>query len=233
MAEIFLVRHGQASARARDYDVLSELGARQARRLGEHWAKGGVKFDKIFSGPRKRQRDTARHVLEAARAAGADWPDVEELDTCDELPLPSILAVWLPSVVATDPVARAVAMQEWNHSNEEIARLLGRAMRKWAAGEIAADGLLTFMQFVARIEGALTHIRASGAAPLLVTSAGPVATALHLAGHERALTPVDMVRLMMTIENASVARVVHDGERFMVASAHDVSHLGDDERTLM
>ncbi|MDB4968343.1 MAG: phosphoglycerate mutase [Myxococcales bacterium] len=233
MAEIVLVRHGQASARARDYDVLSELGARQARRLGEHWARAGVSFDKIFSGPRKRQRDTARHLVEAARAAGARWPDVVELESCDELPLPSILAVWLPTVVESDPVARAVAMQEWTHTNEEIGRLLGRAMKKWAAGEIAADGLLTFAGFVARIEGALTQIRASGAAPLLVTSAGPVATALHLAGHERAMTPPDVMRLAMSIENASVTRVIHDGQRFSVGSAHDVSHLGDDERTLM
>lgn len=70
--QIFVVRHGQASARSQDYDVLSPLGTAQAARLGERFARGGVRFDAVFCGPRRRHRDTARHLVDAARAAGAD-----------------------------------------------------------------------------------------------------------------------------------------------------------------
>ena len=37
MSMLHLVRHGQASFGADDYDKLSELGWQQSRRLGEYW----------------------------------------------------------------------------------------------------------------------------------------------------------------------------------------------------
>jgi broad specificity phosphatase PhoE len=38
MGNLYLVRHGQASFGAADYDQLSELGQRQSVRLGEYFA---------------------------------------------------------------------------------------------------------------------------------------------------------------------------------------------------
>lgn len=233
MQQIVLVRHGQASARARDYDVLSPLGAQQALRLGEHLARRGPRFDAVFCGPRRRQIDTARHLLDAARAAGAALPDAVELPSCDEIPLPAILLEWLPRVAAHDPVARAVAEQRFEHSDDEIRALLGRALAAWAAGEVRSAAFPDFAAFVARIDGALAHIRGHGGATLLVTSAGPVATALHLAGHDGAVTPTAVARLAIAIENASLTRLVHDGRQLRVAAAPDASHLPAAERSLM
>ena len=48
---LYLVRHGQASFFAEDYDRLSPLGELQARRLGEFFAARGVRFDAAYSGP--------------------------------------------------------------------------------------------------------------------------------------------------------------------------------------
>ena len=64
VSEIYLLRHGQASFGAEDYDRLSEAGETQARLLGEHLAELGMEFDAIFSGAMRRQRDTARILLE-------------------------------------------------------------------------------------------------------------------------------------------------------------------------
>jgi broad specificity phosphatase PhoE len=233
MSEIFVVRHGQASARARNYDVLSPLGVQQAQRLGAHLAQAGVRFDAVFAGPRQRHRDTAHHLVAAARQGGASMPDVIELPDCDELPLGHILMHWLPRHIDSDPVARAVAEQRWEHSDDEIRSLLGRAMQAWAAGEVADATLLTFAGFVARIEASLAAVRAAGATTLMVTSAGPLATTLHLCGHDGTAQPVDVMRLVVEIENTAVARVIHDGARLTVAAAHDVSHLADGERSLM
>jgi broad specificity phosphatase PhoE len=233
MRETFVVRHGQASARARDYDVLSPLGVQQARRLGEHLARAGRRFDAIFTGPRKRQRDTARHLVDAARDAGAHLPEPIELRECDEIPMAEILSLWLPSRLESDPVARAVAEQRFEHSDDEIRRLLVRAMMAWARGEVAAPSLPTFAAFVARIDGALAHIRGHGPATLLVTSAGPVAAALHLSGHAGAATATEVMRVAIDVLNASITRVTHDGTRLSLVDANDVSHLPADERTLM
>ncbi len=231
--EIFVVRHGQASARARDYDVLSSLGARQAARLGERLAKDGIGFDAVFCGPRRRHRDTARHLVEAARAAGATLPDAVELPGSDEIPLGAILLLWLPRHLETDPVARAIAERRFEHSDDEIRRVLGRAMLDWAAGDVAAPSLPTFAAFVARIEESLAEVQRAGRRTLLITSAGPMAATLHLGGHAAATTPVATMKLTVEIENTAVTRVVHDGARLSIAAALDVAHLDDAERTLM
>src|SRR5258708_28715277 len=65
MGTLFLVRHGQASAFEDNYDRLSSLGERQARLLGELWARRGVKLDRVFTGPRVRQQRTAEIAIEA------------------------------------------------------------------------------------------------------------------------------------------------------------------------
>ncbi len=234
--QIFVVRHGQASARSRDYDVLSPLGAAQAARVGARFARSGVRFDAVFCGPRRRHRDTARHLVEAARAAGAALPDAIELPGSDELPLGAILALWLPRFVDTDPVARAVVERRFDYSDDEIRALIARAMTAWATGEVAAPSLPSFAMFVARIADSLAHLRAHAETTLLVTSAGPMAATLHLCGHPAAATPEAMMALTVAIENCAVTRVVPEADdeaRLVVADALDVSHLGDAERTLM
>jgi broad specificity phosphatase PhoE len=64
MAIIYLIRHGQASFGAEDYDRLSELGRRQSQVLGEYFRGAGVVFDAVYSGDLLRQRETARLALD-------------------------------------------------------------------------------------------------------------------------------------------------------------------------
>ncbi len=70
MSHIILVRHGQASLLEQNYDQLCANGETQSRLLGEYWARRGVAFSNVYSGPRMRQRETARIVGEAYRNAG-------------------------------------------------------------------------------------------------------------------------------------------------------------------
>ena len=74
MSRLFLVRHGQASFLERNYDKLSAKGEEQSRILGKYWAGLNLSFDRVYSGPRVRQRETARIVGEQYKAAGLPWP---------------------------------------------------------------------------------------------------------------------------------------------------------------
>lgn len=65
MTTLYLVRHGQASFTAANYDQLSELGYRQSAWLGEHFASRGITFSRAVCGTLERQRQTARSVLDA------------------------------------------------------------------------------------------------------------------------------------------------------------------------
>ncbi len=87
MAVIYLLRHGQASFGADDYDVLSERGQRQADVLGAELAGRDLPVGPVISGRLCRQRHTAQRALAAAgiaREAAAD-PRWDEYDHTEVL----------------------------------------------------------------------------------------------------------------------------------------------------
>ena len=63
MATIYLIRHGQASFGADDYDKLSPLGEKQAEHVGYYLRDHGITLDAAYSGDLKRQRRTAELAL--------------------------------------------------------------------------------------------------------------------------------------------------------------------------
>eukprot|EP01035_Chromulina_nebulosa_P034925 gene34925-46915_t len=83
MGSLYLVRHGQASFGADDYDQLSEMGQRQSRRLGEDWAERGVGFDAVITGTLKRHTQTWAGIAEGARLGHEPlaWPGLNEYDS--------------------------------------------------------------------------------------------------------------------------------------------------------
>ena len=74
MSSLTLVRHGQASFFADEYDQLSALGETQACLLGDYWARRGHAFDEVYTGPRARQHRTADLAGARCVAAGLTWP---------------------------------------------------------------------------------------------------------------------------------------------------------------
>ena len=75
MSSILLVRHGQASFGAADYDDLSPTGHEQSRVLGAALAARGVRPDLLVTGRMRRHGQTADGVL-----AGAGWDTPVEVD---------------------------------------------------------------------------------------------------------------------------------------------------------
>ncbi|HEY0825877.1 MAG TPA: phosphoglycerate mutase family protein, partial [Ramlibacter sp.] len=83
MGTLYLVRHGQASFGADDYDQLSDLGRRQSLRLGEYFAQKGVRFDGLIAGTLRRHKQTMAAILEGMNHAGEhlDWDGLNEYDS--------------------------------------------------------------------------------------------------------------------------------------------------------
>ncbi|GAA3548954.1 histidine phosphatase family protein [Amycolatopsis ultiminotia] len=85
MGAIYLVRHGQASFGAADYDALSPLGFEQAAAVGAELRRRGVEFSQVRSGTLARQRDTAATALKELRSAvpvveDARWNEYDHVD---------------------------------------------------------------------------------------------------------------------------------------------------------
>jgi broad specificity phosphatase PhoE len=187
VSTLLVIRHGQASFGTPDYDRLTELGVEQARLLGEHLGRERLKIDTMWVGPRLRQRDTARHMLAAGRAAGMAWPDPEEVAALDEYPAEAIVRRTLPRLIASDDDARALFGGDPMGAPTDarrFQRLFERIMRSWAAGELALDGTETFAEFRIRVTRALRAILAAagrGRTVAVVTSAGPLSIAAQMA----------------------------------------------------
>jgi broad specificity phosphatase PhoE len=73
LSRVYLVRHGQAGTR-QSYDSLSDLGRRQARLLGEHFVREGIRFSAVYTGALARQRQTATAVLTAYAEQEVEFP---------------------------------------------------------------------------------------------------------------------------------------------------------------
>jgi probable phosphoglycerate mutase len=85
---LLLMRHGAVDyfdAQGRPYppdDVpLTAQGVTQARAIGEALAAGGIAIDRALTSGLVRTRETAQHVLEAARLSPPleHWPELQEI----------------------------------------------------------------------------------------------------------------------------------------------------------
>ena len=145
MGIIHLVRHGQASFGAADYDVLSAEGEEQARLLG--LALAGLRPDRVVHGSLVRQRRTASI---AAAAAG-----------------------WRRSRPSTSAGTRSRRCRSrWlTGSLEDAQRDYEAGLERWIAGEPGDEE--SFVDFVARAEAALAAL--GDGTSVVVTSGGPIA----------------------------------------------------------
>ena len=104
MGQLFLVRHAQASFLEPDYDKLSALGENQARLLGKYLAMRRIIFERACTGPRVRQKDTAKLVGEVYRNEGVPFPALRVFPEFDEYHGEAVLEKeigFLPRVVGT------------------------------------------------------------------------------------------------------------------------------------
>ena len=83
MGTLFLVRHGQASFGAADYDNLSALGIAQSQRLGEYWAGKGLQFDAVLTGTLRRHAQTFAGIQAGMGTQHEPliWPGLNEYDS--------------------------------------------------------------------------------------------------------------------------------------------------------
>jgi broad specificity phosphatase PhoE len=96
MPVVLLVRHGQASFGAEDYDVLSDLGRQQSESTGRQLGTRGLRRPVAVHGTLRRQRDTASIALGAAgldvapRVDGR-WDEYDHLDLLKRYVRPDVV----------------------------------------------------------------------------------------------------------------------------------------------
>lgn len=204
MGQILLVRHGQASWDAEDYDVLSETGWEQSRVLGRAWAARGFWVDRVLMGSMRRHRETAEACV--GELSGAPAPVVDA--GWDEYDHVSMLARH-PSPFGDRSPTKA-EFQAW----------FEEATDRWTGGE-HDDYDESYAAFRARVDGALDRIDREGTT-VVFTSGGPVArVAARLLGADVAVWR----RMNRVIANSGVTKVVGGRRGLTLVTLNEHVHL--------
>ena len=209
MSRLLLVRHGQASWGAEDYDQLSGLGESQARTLGAALAAQGVIADVLVSGAMKRHEQTALGACEGAGwefAVTTDegWNEFDHLQVLARHPAPE----------GVDLMADRRAFQGWFEG----------ATRRWTSGE-HDDYDESFVHFAERVSAAfertIAHLEPQGVA-VVFTSGGPIswAAAARLGGDAHL-----WMRLNQVTINAAVTSFVVGSRGATMLAFNEHTHL--------
>lgn len=220
MGNLYLIRHGQASFGAADYDVLSTVGQRQAELLGDFLAKAGIQLHRCVSGSLKRQQDTARHAL-------ARLPQPPRLEThhgFDEFDAQGLIRALLPGLLTNEPEAARVMRNASEHP-VEFQRLFERLVAQWLEGNAECASSESWAAFVSRTGDALTSLL-RGAAPgeniAVFTSGGVITALLH---RYTGLAPSEAFRLNWQIYNSSLSHLRFRGCDVTLVSFNGHAHL--------
>jgi broad specificity phosphatase PhoE len=232
MSSIWVVRHGQASFLAENYDRLSPRGEVQAKLLGEHWARESTNVDQVYYGPAERQIRTGEIVGAQLKAAGLAWPEPISDSDLDEFPAEAVVKRFLPGLMAQHPHL-ATAVKEFQAATDLLPkqRLFDKVLRevshRWMMGEVVAPDLPTWQDFCHRIEAAIDRIRANAPKSgrvLVFTSGGPTAATARVALQ---LSYAATLELTWSPRNASVSEFFFSAGRFSLSTFNTTPHLTD------
>ncbi len=170
MRELLLIRHGQASFGAEDYDQLSPIGEQQSSLLGEWLAACGPAPELVAVGPRLRHRDTASLCLQAAGLSSPSvlFPGLDEFDHHE------ILARQRPDLAG--PGALRAELKQDTDPHRAFQRLFADAVARWIDGRHDAEYSVPWPAFRANVLDTLEQLAKHPARNLWAfTSGGPIA----------------------------------------------------------
>jgi broad specificity phosphatase PhoE len=232
MGRLILVRHAQASFLEQNYDKLSALGETQARLLGEYWAKCNVIFDRVYTGPRVRQKDTAKLMSDQYRKSASKSPTPVVLPEFDEYQAEAVVERGLPQLLETSAGIRELhgAFQTSASSRErprDFQRLFAAVTAEWVRGTIPLPGVEPWPEFCSRVNLGLSKIMANGGRGeqvAIVTSGGPIAVAMQRALN---LSPQHSLQVSWMSRNCSWSEFLYTGDRFTLSTFKTHPHLND------
>ncbi len=210
MGNLYLVRHGQASFGAADYDRLSELGHRQSVRLGAYFREKGLQFDAVLTGTLRRHVQTWNGIREGAglEMESLAWPGLNEFD-----------GDALIATVNPHPMQRPDSLD----MAKQHFRLLRDGLTQWMNGVVSPKGMSSYPDFVHGVTSALDHVRRHHTGNvLIVSSGGPIATAV---GHILGTTPETTIGLNLRIRNSAITEFAFTPKHHTLVTFNTLPHL--------
>ncbi|MDG1945984.1 MAG: histidine phosphatase family protein [Halioglobus sp.] len=220
MATLYLIRHGQASFGAENYDKLSELGCRQAHIAGEYFRDYGIQFDAVYSGDLSRQRETARLAIASQPQEVPHHIDAR----FNEIKNDEQLKYLLPEVVKRDPKIQALVENNLKAS-KDYQKLIEAVFNYWVTPACDDARIQSWADFSGGARQALRDVmqeQGSGKTIGIFTSGGTVAT---LVAQILGLSGEQTYQLYEPIFNCSVTQLFYNGSKVSLSYYNDRSFL--------
>jgi Fructose-2,6-bisphosphatase len=232
LAQLVLVRHGQATPFEEITDRLSPLGETQSRKLAEFWIRNQVAFDEVYTGTLTRQRHTEALVREAYGAAGRNWPHAQVMPELNEYDAESVLRHCAPQLAARDPQFRLLVEAHEGGGdadrNRRFQKMFEALMSRWITGELESSELESWHTFRERVERGLRRITGGTARSArrvaVFTSGGPIGVAVQIAVNAPDRTGLEV---NWRVRNCSLTEFVFSGERLSLDTFNATPHLDD------
>ena len=217
MATLYLVRHGQASFTAANYDRLSALGRQQSAWLGEYFAERGIVFSRAVCGTLDRQRETASAILEVMGS---------EL-TAEEHP------GW--NEYSAEALFRAYVGDEWAQARatadvRTVYRIIKVALEAWSENKLRGPLPETWRGFGERVAAAMQSACAglpNDAMVLAASSGGAIGRGVAdlLQAPARAA-----IELNLQFRNSGFCEIFFSQRSLRLVSMNCVPHLDRNDR---
>jgi broad specificity phosphatase PhoE len=214
MPNLTLVRHGQASFGAADYDNLSPLGQQQSQQLGQYFKAKYRRFDAVYCGTLRRHVQTFAGITQGMESSqtALQRPGLNEYDS------DAVLAAIHP-----EPLSRERSPENYRHH----FRLLRDGLAAWMEDKVQPVGMPSYAAFVKGITDVLDEVRVDfgerdDAHILIVSSGGPISTAV---GHVLGTSAQTTIELNLRIRNTSLTEFAFTPKRHMLVTYNTLPHL--------
>jgi broad specificity phosphatase PhoE len=192
MPTLYLIRHGQASFGADDYDVLSPVGHEQAEALGQWFATQGITPDLVAHGTLRRQKETLDGIQ---KGLGIDLTP-EEHAGLDEYDFGGLLKAKYAAGGAPDGMMT---------DHKSHFRTLRSTVAEWQRDEIPNPPEM-WGDFTTRVDTACRALMRDGAETVFAVSSGGAISQAISALLE---TPgVHQTKMQLQMKNTAVNRFV-------------------------
>lgn len=224
MGSIYLIRHGQASFGAENYDVLSPLGFQQSAALGDHLNQMDIRFDRCISGELNRQQDTARATLDRLDSYQGQQPAVEIDSAFNEFHADEVIRAHMRDLLIVEPNAMQILGNAANH-RAEFQRLFSYVIHRWVSGEHEKEGLESWQRFIDRVQAGLNRLLDQAGKKdriAVFTSGGTITALLQLV---IGVPPIKAFEMNWQIVNTSLSQLKFRDRDVALASFNSHVHL--------
>lgn len=215
MSILHLIRHGQASFGADDYDNLSPKGIEQSVALGKALSQKESKFDYVIVGPHRRHIQTFEGIKKGYKFADLPDPFIDERFA--ENQLMEIAQHFIPQILnsnkTTNEIFHTIPKED---RHDKFLKLFHIVAKKWMNEELdlSEHNFEGFSVFRARIANTLKTIQdeMTDKSDIMVVTSGGAISGFYAEATN--CSQEEIMKLNFGLKNVSISEFVVTTERF-------------------